>query len=81
LNDLLGTHTAIAFSFCGPTIGQKSATALIAGETIECNPLSTLPAHLANKSYVGSKIVFTAAGASAPSAEGLAEGALWVEFI
>jgi hypothetical protein len=42
--------------------------------------LPTLPAHLANKAYVDSKIVFTAAGASAPSTEGLAEGALWVEF-
>ena len=74
------TTTAIAFGFGGPTIGQKSATALIASATIECNPAPTLPAHLANKAYVDSKIVFTAAGASAPSTEGLVEGALWVEF-
>jgi hypothetical protein len=74
------TTTAIAFGFGGPTIGQKSATALIASATIECNPLPTLPAHLANKAYVDSKIVFTAAGASAPSVEGLVEGTLWVEF-
>ncbi len=74
------TATAIAFGSGGPTIGQKSATALIASATIECNPAPTLPAHLANKAYVDSKIVFTAAGASAPSAEGLVEGALWVEF-
>jgi hypothetical protein len=76
------TTTAIAFGFGGPTIGQKSATALIASATIECNPAPTLPAHLANKAYVDSKIVFTAVGDPAPpSAEGLAEGALWVEFI
>jgi hypothetical protein len=74
------TTTAIAFGFGGPTIGQKSATALIASATIESSPVPTLPAHLANKAYVDSKIVFTAAGASAPSTEGLAEGALWVEF-
>ena len=74
------TATAIAFGSGGPTIGQKSATALIASATIECNPLPTLPAHLANKAYVDSKIVFTAAGDAAPSIDGLAEGALWVEF-
>lgn len=75
------TATAIAFGSGGPTIGQKSATELIASATIECNPLPTLPAHLANKAYVDSKIVFTAAGDPAPpSAEGLAEGALWVEY-
>jgi len=75
------TTTAIAFGFGGPTIGQKSATALIASATIECNPLPTLPAHLANKAYVDSKIVFTAVGDPAPpSPEGLAEGALWVEY-
>ena len=74
------TATAIAFGSGGPTIGQKSATELIASATIECNPLPTLPAHLANKAYVDSKIVFTAAGDAAPSIDGLAEGALWVEF-
>ena len=75
------TATAIAFGSGGPTIGQKSATALISSATIECNPLPTLPAHLANKAYVDSKIVFTAVGDPAPpSAEGLAEGALWVEY-
>jgi hypothetical protein len=74
------TATAIAFGSGGPTIGQKGATALIASATIECNSAPTLPAHLANKAYVDSKIVFTAAGASAPSTQGLAEGALWVEF-
>ena len=74
------TTTAIAFGSGGPTIGQKSATALIASATIECNPAPTLPAHLANKAYVDSKIVFTAAGASAPSTEGLAEGTIWVEY-
>ena len=75
------TATAIAFGSGGPTIGQKSATELIASATIECNPLPTLPAHLANKAYVDSKIVFTAVGDPAPpSAEGLAEGALWVEY-
>ncbi|PSI00112.1 hypothetical protein, partial [Synechococcus lacustris] len=73
--------TAIAFGSGGPTIGRKSATELIASATIECNPLPTLPAHLANKAYVDSKIVFTAVGDPAPpSAEGLAEGALWVEY-
>ena len=72
------TATAIAFGSGGPTIGQKSATELITSATIECNPLPTLPAHLANKAYVDSKIVFTAAGAAAPSIDGLAEGALWV---
>jgi len=74
------TATAIAFGSGGPTIGRKSATELIASATIECNPLPTLPAHLANKAYVDSKIVFTAAGDAAPSIDGLAEGALWVEF-
>jgi hypothetical protein len=74
------TTTAIAFGSGGPTIGQKGATALIASATIECNPAPTLPAHLANKAYVDSKIVFTAAGTSAPSTEGLAEGAIWVEY-
>ncbi|WP_341899568.1 hypothetical protein [Synechococcus sp. UW140] len=74
------TTTAIAFGSGGPTIGRKSTTELIASATIECNPLPTLPAHLANKAYVDSKIVFTAAGAAAPSIDGLAEGALWVEF-
>ena len=74
------TATAIAFGSGGPTIGRKSATELIASATIECNPLPTLPAHLANKAYVDSKIVFTAAGAAAPSIDGLAEGALWVEY-
>ena len=74
------TATAIAFGSGGPTIGQKSATELITSATIECNPLPTLPAHLANKAYVDSKIVFTAAGAAAPSIDGLAEGALWVEY-
>ena len=75
------TATAIAFGSGGPTIGRKSATELIASATIECNPLPTLPAHLANKAYVDSKIVFTAVGDPAPpSAEGLAEGALWVEY-
>ena len=74
------TATAIAFGSGGPTIGQKSAMALVASATIECNPLPTLPAHLANKAYVDSKIVFTAAGAAAPSIDGLAEGALWVEY-
>jgi len=74
------TATAIAFGSGGPTIGRKSATELIASATIECNPLPTLPAHLANKAYVDSKIVFTAAGAAAPSIHGLAEGALWVEY-
>jgi hypothetical protein len=74
------TTTAIAFGSGGPTIGQKSATALIASATIECNPAPTLPAHLANKAYVDIKIVFTAAGTSAPSVEGLAEGAIWVEY-
>ena len=75
------TATAIAFGSGGPRIGRKSATELIASATIECNPLPTLPAHLANKAYVDSKIVFTAAGDPAPpSAEGLAEGALWVEY-
>ncbi|WP_341882071.1 hypothetical protein [Synechococcus sp. UW140] len=74
------TATAIAFGSGGPTIGRKSATELISSATIECNPLPTLPAHLANKAYVDSKIVFTAAGDAAPSIDGLAEGALWVEF-
>lgn len=74
------TATGLAFGSGGPTIGQKSPTALIASATIECNPLPTLPAHLANKAYVDSKIVFTAAGAAAPSIDGLAEGALWVEY-
>ena len=74
------TATAIAFGSGGPTIGRKSTTELIASATIECNPLPTLPAHLANKAYVDSKIVFTAAGDAAPSIDGLAEGALWVEF-
>ena len=74
------TATAIAFGSGGPTIGRKSETELIASATIECNPLPTLPAHLANKAYVDSKIVFTAAGDAAPSIDGLAEGALWVEF-
>jgi len=74
------TTTAIAFGTGGPTIGQKSATALIASATIESSPVPTLPAHLANKAYVDSKIVFTAAGDAAPSIDGLAEGALWVEF-
>ena len=74
------TATAIAFGSGGPTIGRKSATELIASATIECNPLPTLPAHLANKAYVDSKIVFTAAGDAAPSIDGLAEGALWVEY-
>ena len=74
------TTTAIAFGSGGPTIGRKSTTELIASATIESSPMPTLPTHLANKAYVDSKIVFTAAGAAAPSIDGLAEGALWVEY-
>ena len=74
------TATAIAFGSGGPTIGRKSTTELIASATIESSPMPTLPTHLANKAYVDSKIVFTAAGAAAPSIDGLAEGALWVEY-
>jgi hypothetical protein len=68
----------LQFGSGGPTIGRLSATSMLASGVIECATAPVTANSLANKGYVDSKVVVTAAGAAAPATT-LPAGTLWVE--
>jgi hypothetical protein len=69
---------ALQFGSGGPTLARLSASAILSNGVIECPTAPVSANSLANKAYVDSKVVVTAAGAAAPATT-LPAGTLWVE--
>jgi hypothetical protein len=72
-----GTGIGVRFGSGGPTL-SKSGTSIAASAPITVAAAPATNTELANKAYVDSKVVVTAAGASAPATT-LPAGTLWVE--
>jgi hypothetical protein len=72
-----GTGVGVRFGSGGPSL-SKSGTSIAASAPITVAAAPTADTELANKAYVDSKVVVTAAGATAPATT-LPAGTLWVE--
>jgi hypothetical protein len=72
-----GTGIGVRFGSGGPSL-SKSGTSIAASAPITVAAAPTADTELANKAYVDSKVVVTAAGATAPATT-LPAGTLWVE--
>jgi hypothetical protein len=72
-----GTGIGVRFGSGGPSL-SKSGTSIASSAPITVAAAPTADTELANKAYVDSKVVVTAAGATAP-ATNLPAGTLWVE--
>jgi hypothetical protein len=72
-----GTGVGVRFGSGGPSL-SKAGTSIAASAPITVAAAPATGTELANKAYVDSKVVVTAAGASAPATT-LPAGTLWVE--
>jgi len=67
-------------AYCGGGLRFTMDTTLISATVpVAMTAPITAANHLTPKSYVDARVVVTAAGATAPSTTGLADGALWIE--